>query len=261
MKNAIKRVQPSTRAQAERSQARLNYAERSILHEVKRVLLFLIVFGTTMALSAQRYQKYKPNTKWPYIYENFTDGIIYFDSNQKTKAQLNIHLWGNKLHYVSSDQKILEADDNEIIRVEIGEDAYIYNDRQLVKILDVEQNNLVVEVTKADFDVLFTGTGAYGSSLNSSASRDLSSLDLGGLDSPEFGRLLQEREDGRTISLKQQYFFIVNDKQIEANNKEVEKLLKDEDKDAWKTFSKQNKIKWKSVDSLKEVLHFICQHL
>jgi predicted phage-related endonuclease len=73
--------------------------------------------------------------------------------------------------------------------------------------------------------------------------------------------LLQEREDGRTISLKQQYFFIVNDKQIEANNKEVEKLLKDEDKDAWKTFSKQNKIKWKSVDSLKEVLHFICQHL
>lgn len=28
MKNAIKRVQPSTRAQAERSQARLNYAER-----------------------------------------------------------------------------------------------------------------------------------------------------------------------------------------------------------------------------------------
>ena len=214
-----------------------------------------------MASSAQRYQKFKPNTKWPYIYENFTDGTIYFDSNKKSQAQLNIHLWGNKLHYVSSDQKILEADDNGIIRVEIGEDAYIDNDRQLVKILDVEQNNLVVEVTKADFDALFTGTGAYGSSLNSSASRDLSSLDLGGLDSPEFGRLLQEREDGRSISLKQQYFFIINNQQIEANNKDVEKLLKEEDKDAWKTFVKQSKIKWKSIDSLKEVLHFICQHL
>lgn len=258
MKNAIKRVQPSTRAQAERSQARLNYAERSILHEVKRVLLFLIVLSTAMAMSAQ---KYKPNTKWPYLYADFTDGTIYFDSNQKTKAQLNIHLMGNKLHYISSDQKILQAETHGIIRVEIGNDAYIYSDDQLVKILAVDQNNLVVEVTKADFDALFSGTGAYGASLNSSASRDLSSLDLGGLDSPELGRLLQEREDGRTISLKQQYFFIVNDKQIEANNKEVEKLLKDEDKDAWKTFSKQNKIKWKNVDSLKDVLHFICQHL
>ena len=108
MKNAIKRVQPSTRAQAERSQARLNYAERSILHEVKRVLLFLIVLSTAMAMSAQ---KYKPNTKWPYLYADFTDGTIYFDSNQKTQAQLNIHLMGNKLHYVSSDQKILEAEE------------------------------------------------------------------------------------------------------------------------------------------------------
>ena len=261
MKNAIKRVQPSTRSQAERSQARLNYAECSILHELKRILLFLLVFGTTMALSAQRYQKYKPNTKWPYIYENFTDGTIYFDSNQKTKAQLNIHLWGNKLHYISSAQKILEAETSGIIRVEIGGDAYIYNDQQLVKILAAEQNNLVVEVTKADFDALFSGTGAYGSSLNSSASRDLSSLDLGGLDAPELGRLLQEREDGRSISSKQQYYFIINNQQIEANNKDVEKLLKDEDKDAWKTFVKQSKIKWKSIDSLKEVLHFICQHL
>ena len=192
MKNAIKRVQPSTRAQAERSQARLNYAERSILHEVKRVLLFLIVLSTAMAMSAQ---KYKPNTKWPYLYADFTDGTIYFDSNQKTQAQLNIHLMGNKLHYVSSDQKILEAETRGIIRVEIGNDAYIYSDDQLVKILAVEQNNLVVEVTKADFDALFSGTGAYGASLNSSASRDLSSLDLGGLDSPELGRLLQEREE------------------------------------------------------------------
>lgn len=228
---------------------------------MKRILLLLMVLSTTMALSAQRYQKYKPNTKWPYVYENFDDGTIYFDSNQKTQARLNIHLWGNKLHYISSDQKILEADDNNIIRVEIGNDAYIYNDRQLVKILAVEQNNLVVEQTKADFDALFSGTGAYGASLNSSASRDLSSLDLGGLDSPEYGRLIQEREDGRTISLKQQYSFIVNDKLIDANKKEVEKLLNNEGKNTLDNFIKQNKIKWKDIDSLKEVLQFVCKHL
>ena len=84
----------------------------------------------TKYMNSDDYIKYKPNTKWPYIYENFTDGTIYFDSNQKTKAQLNIHLWGNKLHYISSAQKILEAETSGIIRVEIGGDAYIYNDQQ-----------------------------------------------------------------------------------------------------------------------------------
>ena len=225
---------------------------------MKRFFLLLAVLSTAMAISAQRY---KPNTKWPYVYESFTDGTIYFDSNKKTQAQLNIHLWGNKLHYISSDQKILETQNNGIIRVEIGDDAYIYIDNELVKILAVEQNNLVVEQIKADFDALFTGTGAYGSSLNSSASRDLSSLDLGGLDSPEYGRLLQERKDGRTISLKQQYSFIVNDKLIDANKKEVEKLLNNEGKNTLDNFIKQNKIKWKNIDSLKEVLQFVCKHL
>ena len=141
--------------------------------------------------------------------------------------------------------------------MEIGNDAYIYSDNQLVKILDVDQNNLVVELTKADFDALFTGTGAYGSSLNSSAARDLSSLDLGGIDNPELGRLLQERNDGRDLSLKRLYFFIIDGKQIEANKKEVESLLNDNGKKEWKAFQKQNKIKWKNEDSLTKVLSFI----
>jgi hypothetical protein len=69
--------------------------------------------------------------------------------------------------------------------------------------------------------------------------------------------MLQERSDGREISLKHKFFFIVNGKQIDASKKDVEGLLSDEGKKEWKTFLKQNKIKWKNVDSLKQVLSFI----
>lgn len=221
---------------------------------MKKILLLFVMLNTILTANAQNYE---PNTKWPYIYENFTDGAVFFEGNKKTQMQLNIHLWGNKLHYLADDNRILEAKDKGIVRVEIGNDAYIYSDNQLVKILDVDQNNLVVELTKADFDALFTGTGAYGSSLNSSAARDLSSLDLGGIDNPELGRLLQERNDGRELSLKRLYFFIIDGKQIEANKKEVESLLNDNGKKEWKAFQKQNKIKWKNEDSLTKVLSFI----
>ena len=204
-------------------------------------------------------QKFEPNTKWPYVYENFTDGAIYLEGNKKTEAKLNIHLWGNKLHYLNDAQRIFQSGDKGIIRVEIGSDAYIYSDRQLVKILAVEQSNLVVELTKGDFDELFAGTGAYGSSLNSSASQDLSSLDLGGMDTPELGKMLQERNDGRSIPLKHQFYFIINGKQIKANKKDIESILIPEKQKMWKAFLKDNKVNWKNPESLKAVLSFICQ--
>lgn len=221
---------------------------------MKKILLLFAMLNTILTTNAQNYE---PNTKWPYIYENFTDGTVFFDGNKKAQMQLNIHLWGNKLHYLSDDNRILETKDKGVVRVEIGNDAYIFSDHKLVKILAVDQNNLVVELIKADFDALFTGTGAYGSSLNSSAARDLSSLDLGGIDNPELGRLLQERNDGRDLSVKHVFFFIIDGKQIEANKKEVESLLSDNGKKEWKAFQKQNKIKWKDEDSLAKVLSFI----
>lgn len=221
---------------------------------MKKLCSLLLLACAVLTASAQ---KYEPNTKWPYVYEDFTQGTIFFNGNKKSESKLNIHLWGNKLHYLKDDNKIYQSDDRDVIRVEIGSDAYIYSDHKLVKILSAENNNLLVVLDKADFDALFTSTGAYGASLNSSSSRDLSSLDLGGLENAELGRMLQEKGDGRDIDVKQVYFFIVDGQQIDANKKEVEKLLSDNGKKEWKTFQKENKIKWKDEESLKKVLSFI----
>ena len=221
---------------------------------MKKLCSLLLLACAVLTASAQ---KYEPNTKWPYVYEDFTQGTIFFNGNKKSESKLNIHLWGNKLHYLKDDNKIYQSDDRDVIRVEIGSDAYIYSDHKLVKILSAENNNLLVVLDKADFDALFTSTGAYGASLNSSSSRDLSSLDLGGLENAELGRMLQEKGDGRDIDVKQVYFFIVDGQQIDANKKEVEKLLSDNGKKEWKAFQKENKIKWKDEESLKKVLSFI----
>ena len=225
---------------------------------MRKIIVLLLLVTTALTVSAQ---KYSPNTKWPYVYENFTEGTIFFEGNKKTKAQLNIHLLGNKLHYLADDGRIFTSDDKDVIRVEIGSDAYIYSDHKLVRIVAVDKTNLLVELTKADFDALFTSTGAYGASLNSSSSRDLSSLDLGGLENAELGRMLQEKNDGRDIPLKKQYLFILGGKQIEATKKSVESVLNADGQKDWKDFQKQNKIKWKNEESLSQVLTFISSHM
>jgi len=225
---------------------------------MRKIIVLLLLVTTALTVSAQ---KYSPNTKWPYVYENFTEGTIFFDGNKKTKAQLNIHLLGNVLHYLTDDGRIFTSNDKDVIRVEIGPDAYIYSDHKLVRIVAVDKTNLLVELTKADFDALFTSTGAYGASLNSSSSRDLSSLDLGGLENAELGRMLQEKNDGRDIPLKKQYLFILGGKQIEAIKKSVESVLNADGQKEWKDFQKQNKIKWKNEECLSQVLNFISSHM
>lgn len=220
------------------------------------------VIGLLLLTVVAYAQKYEPNTKWPYVYENFMPGTIYFEGNEKSTADMNIHLWGNVLHYVKADGKIYQSDDRKVVRVEIGDDAYIYSDHKLVKLLANQGTNLLVLLTKGDFDAMrSSGGGAYGSSLNSSASRDLSSLgfDLGGMDQPELGLMLQEKQEGRAIPMVEQYFFIVGGLQIEANKKGVGKFLGDAKAEAWKQFQKEHKIKWKNEESLKEVLLFLGQ--
>lgn len=231
---------------------------RNYMNKVVKVVLPFFLF--TFSLLQVSAQKYEPNTKWPYIYQDFTKGTIFFEGNQKNSArELNIHLLGNQLHYLGEDGRIYQSNDQKVMRVEIGSDAYIFSDHKLVKIVANEGTNLLVMLTKANFDALQQGNGAYGSSLNSSATRDLSSLDLGGLDMPELGKMLQEKNDGRTIPVTQQYFFIIGGQQIEATKKSVEKFVGPAKADALKQFLKENKTKWKNEDSLTQLMKFLAQ--
>lgn len=218
-----------------------------------RLKLLTILLGVALTAVAQ----YAPNTRWPYLLENFTQGTVYMDKNQKSEAKLNIHLLGNVLHYVAPDGKIMQSNERGILRVEIGSEAYLYGDGQLMQIIAQKGKTVLLKLTKADFDSMFSGTGAYGASLNSSSSRDLSSLDLGGLNQPELGKMLQEKNDGREIPVRINYHYLIDGKLIEANKKEVEEQVGSDRQAEWKSFIKEKKIKWKKESSLTEVLDFL----
>ena len=217
--------------------------------------LLSILFGVSLCASVLA-QTYMPNTRWPYLYENFTNGTIYFTGNKKTSAQLNIHLWGNVLHYVSNDGRIYETTDGNIIRVEIGTDVFLYGDNQLMKLVAEKNNNVLLCLRTGDFDSMNAGTGAYGASLNSSAVTDLSSLDLGGLDKPALAKMQEEKNIGRDIPMRTSYYYVINGRLVEATKKDMTRFVGEEREGEWKSFLKTNKIKWKKEDSLKKVLDF-----
>lgn len=219
----------------------------------KRLFAFLSVVFICVGMMAQ----YSPNTKWPYLYEDFADGTIFFAGNQKKSAKLNVHLAGNVLHYIADDGRVYENTSKNIVRVEIGSDAYLFSDNKLMQILETEGTNIVALLVKADFNSLLAGEGAYGSNLNSSATRNLSSLDLGGLETPEHGKMLQERNDGKTIPISKELYLIIGGKTIKATKGNVSDFVGKNNQDAFKAFLKSNKISWKSPSSLKGLLVFL----
>ena len=77
------------------------------------------------------------------------------------------------------------------------------------------------------------------------------------MDQPELGLMLQEKKEGRTLPMVEQYYFIIDGQQVEATKKGVEKFVGDAKADALKQFLKENKTKWKKEDSLKQLLGFL----
>lgn len=220
-----------------------------------RIITLWLCVCTAVALA----QEYEPNTRWPYLYEQFTGGSVFFPEGRKDSLQLNIHLMGNVLHYVHKNGKIYQNSDKDIRRVEIGGDVYLPVDGKWMQLMAHREGGELLKLVRADFDVLFTGTGAYGASLNSSATRDLSSLDLGGLNTPELGKMLQERREGKTLPLVNEYFFRIGDQFYPATRKDVEAHLPAARAAEWKSFQKTAKVKWKREESLAGVLEFLLQ--
>lgn len=221
---------------------------------MKKTMMLFIVLMATLGAFAQ----YQPNTKWPYIYDDFTEGTIYSSDNKKSTYKFNVHLSGNVLHYIGNDGRIYKADDRNVVRVEIGQDAYLFVNHQLMQLIANKGDNVLLKLVRADFERMVSdGGGAYGSSLSSSATNKLSSLDLGGLNVPEHGKMLQEKSDGAEIPVNVVYYFILNGKQFEATKGNVADAAGEAKRDELKAFVKKNKIKWKDEHSLGLVLDFL----
>ena len=212
---------------------------------MKRLLFIISLVCLPLLVKAQ----YEPNTRWPYIYENFTEGTAYSSDNTKSTLQMNIHLAGNVLHYIGKDDKIYR---------EIGGDAYLFINHQLMQLIGSHGNNVLLKLQDADFSRMQSaGVGAYGADANTLATSQKSSLDLGGLNTPELAKMLLEKEDGAIIPLVTRYYFIIGDKRIEASKGAVEKLIGEAREKDFKAFVKTNKLKWKNEESLMKILEYL----
>lgn len=221
---------------------------------MKKGLLFICFIA--LSVSGISAQKYDPTTNWPYLYEHFQEGTIYFADNSKIKAKVNVHMLNSVLHYLKGEL-IYQIEPKDLIRVDIGDKYFIYVDNTLARIVHNSGVNLVTSITKGDFEALFRSSGAYGMSSTTSATRDLSSLEIGGLANNNHTTMMIEKENGKVLPLRQDYFLIIDGVSYSASKRALERELPDPQKQKLKEFLKANRMKWKDEKMLSDLIDYL----
>ena len=218
---------------------------------MKRFVLFSLVCLLCGMVQAE----YIPNTMWPYVYEDFTQGELVLKNGDKVRAAFNVHLLEGELHYLKDD-KILFVATSRVKEVKIGDESYVPAEGKMMKVIAQDSTKYLLQCMLGDFEALVVGTGAYGASANTQAVRNLSSLEIGGKNIINHAMLLQNKDAGKELPIVTHRYFVIGDKCILAAKKEVEKHLIGNE-ESWSVFLKENKIKWRKDADLIKVLNFL----
>lgn len=219
---------------------------------------FFLILSLLFSIAVKA--EYSPTTMWPYLYEDFTEGLVMYRSGSAIKAKLNIHLENGELQYLEGDA-IMTTDLRNIDYAVIGTDKFAVAEQSMMKVLDENESRtaFVLLSTLGDFEALFVGTGAYGSSANTQAVRSQSSLEIGGKSVVSHAKLLVEKKEdnGKSLSIKEKLYIKVGSISAPAYQKDVERVFELSGNQEWKSFLKSNKIKWRKPEDLYKVAEYL----
>ncbi|MDL2231536.1 hypothetical protein LJB85_02225 [Porphyromonadaceae bacterium OttesenSCG-928-L07] len=209
------------------------------------LLLLSIFFGNAQEVT----------TMWPYVYADFVNGTVYYKDGAKLETPMNIHLYRSTLHYLEGDI-IREADSDEVLVLDISGDKYYSFKGQMLKVLAGNENSFLAELTLADLNTILETEGAYGSSSNTQSTRNLSSIEVGGITVNRHMEVKMNKEDGELLAVIKKYYIVADGEIYLATRKGIESKLPENRKQEFKTFVKDNRITWNDTKSLAKFLHF-----
>ncbi|MGN0028122.1 MAG: hypothetical protein ACI35Q_00050 [Marinilabiliaceae bacterium] len=169
-----------------------------------------------------------------------------FSKGQAQDAVLNVHLLHGELHSLAGDA--ISTVTQTVDSVVIAGAVFVPVDGMLCQVLAKSGSVAVVKKVYGDFNKLMSGTGAYGSTLSTSGRRELSSIEIGGINQTNHGILLRTRADGQFLPLKTERLVCVFSPSgvtaVDASARAVRELVPADRREQLKADFKAAKVKW-----------------
>lgn len=221
------------------------------IYLMKKILATFLASIFVLAASAQD----AVMSSWPYLYPEFVSGSVMLKDGRQFERDMNIHVAKGRLHFIDGGN-IREVDGNDIVLVELGGDKFTALDGNVVKVVGDLEKGYVAVRTSIDYQKLNETDGPYGTKVDAGATLSVTTFELTGVSS-SYTELLRNRNEGVQLPLKNDYYLVAGGKVLNASKKAVENSLDAAGKAAFKTFQKQNKIRWQDTGSLLLLVDFL----
>lgn len=220
-----------------------------------------ILFLTACCLWALNAQaQIEAYTTWPYYYSDFQEGKLTLSNGQTRIMPINIHLLKGDLHFIDEKGIIQMAPAGQFSAVQIGEDYFRRVGGYLMKITaGPDEKNYVAVRRIADLTALNETGGAYGVSSTTASTQRITSVDMPGMVNTSHMELMQNKENGKKLKIKAEYYVVLDGKDVRASKKDFSEAIGADRTPAFKQFLKKNKINWKDEQSLLKLFDFLAE--
>jgi len=213
------------------------------------------LFISMLIIISAKGQEQVATTTWPYLYSEFTNGVIYFNDGKQAKRLLNFDIVNEQIHFIENEL-IKQLFLNDISSIDIGTDTYVFWEQKAIRVFKAEEKGFVGAFIKARLDQIHETGGAYGSSSTTQATRKLSSIEVSSRLNLNHVELQRDKSMGEPVNWEYDYHLFVNGNAYKASKRSLRKSLTRDQRTAFDKFLKGNKIKWDDPDGLINLLKF-----
>lgn len=182
------------------------------------LIIFVLIGFTSISQNINT----TPNSKWPYLLDEFSSCIIIHNDGNVTKATANYNLLSEELQFQKNNKIMSVTDPEDIKEVTFDKFNMVYLHGNFYVELNNEKENVIhiFKKIKGNMNDLLEAKGAYGSSTTTAATMQQADIDIGGINNMNVRMLWDNRSEGKEFRINENYFYTI------ANNNELISLKK-----------------------------------
>ena len=226
----------------------------------------LLIIGTLFLLCISgKAQRFTPRDTWPFLYENFSDGVIFSQNgNELLSAKFNVSVLNQKLYYLKGET-IMEADMVRLYAAKIKagqeEDIYVNVGAKMYRVLAESDGGAALQADILDVERYNKASIGYGVTSYTASTQNVSGLAMESAAGVNINQAQASKEGGESLPILEKKYILYGQGRIVPALKREVMDVPGLDKDAAKEFFKQNKIKWNNGTSLTQVADFLTNNL
>jgi len=148
------------------------------MNSIKVLIITCLIFVFSYRLSAQAVYSEKITDKWPYLYREFQEGMLYFDGNKISKGTFNIDIANHELVFFETEKVIKSVGKSITIDSLLLSDTKFYKSDAFYEVIAQKGSKLLLKKVHIDLNTAGDNGGGYGTGTATDATTKLISVDV-----------------------------------------------------------------------------------